>query len=126
MTNKISLLYVDDENLNLLLFKMNFEKAYTVYSCESGKEALEVLKQNPQIQIVISDMKMPHMDGLEFIRQAHEFAPALHYYILTGFEISDKIQEALDAGMIRKYFQKPFNVKEISQEIESAISGKGF
>lgn len=121
--NKTTILYVDDETLNLLLFKMNFEKKYEVITCDSGKDGLELLKNNPSINIVISDMKMPHMNGLEFIQQAQEFAGHLFYYILTGFEISGEIQSALDSGQIRKYFQKPFNVKEITQEIDECFEG---
>lgn len=116
--NQPTILYVDDESLNLLLFRMNFEKKYNVITCESGKDGLEILQKNTSIRVVISDMKMPHMNGIEFIRKAHAIAGHLSYYILTGFEISDEIQDALDSGKIRKYFQKPFNVKEICQEIE--------
>jgi response regulator RpfG family c-di-GMP phosphodiesterase len=119
---KKTILYVDDESLNLLLFKMNFEKQYTVITCESGKEGLEVLRTNKDIKVVISDMKMPHMNGTEFIASAKELAEHLNYYILTGFEISDEIQHALDKGLIRRYFQKPFNVKEITQEIEEVTA----
>lgn len=115
---KKTILYVDDEALNLLLFKMNFEKNYHVITCESGIEGLEELKHNDAVQLVISDMKMPRMNGIEFISLAHEIASHLRYYILTGFEISDEIQSALDSGQIRRYFQKPFNVKEITREIE--------
>jgi response regulator RpfG family c-di-GMP phosphodiesterase len=97
---------------------MNFEKRFNVLTCESGKDGLELLQQNSSIQVVISDMKMPQMNGIEFISKAHAIAGHLSYYILTGFEISDEIQAALDCGKIRKYFQKPFNVKEICQEIE--------
>lgn len=115
---KKTILYVDDESLNLLLFKMNFEKNYHVITCESGTEGLNILRNNEGIDIVISDMKMPRMNGVEFISQAHAIASHLRYYILTGFEISDEIQSALDSGQIRRYFQKPFNVNEIICEIE--------
>lgn len=120
---KTTILYVDDESLNLLLFKMNFEKKFNVLTCESGNEGLKVLEQNNDIRIVVSDMKMPHMNGLEFIEKARKFAGHLTYYILTGFEISDEIQSALDNGLIRRYFQKPFDVREITQEIEESTGG---
>ncbi|KAB2829399.1 MAG: response regulator [Paludibacter sp.] len=121
MMKQTTILYVDDESLNLLLFKMNFEKKFNVLTCESGQDGLELLRQHQGIQVVISDMKMPHMNGIEFISKAHAIAGHLNYYILTGFEISDEIQEALDSGQIRRYFQKPFNVKEICEEIEEVI-----
>ena len=123
---KTTILYIDDENLNLLLFKMNFEKQYTVLTGDSGKQGLEILKQHPEIKIVVSDMKMPHMTGTEFIKQAKETYQGIHYYILTGFEISDEIQDAIDNHLIRKYFQKPFNVREITQEIEAVMGQTAF
>lgn len=120
--DKKTILYVDDESLNLLLFKMNFEKHYNVITCESGMEGLKVITGNDAIHIVISDMKMPRMNGIEFIGKARQIADHLRYYILTGFEISDEIQAALDSGQIRRYFQKPFDVKEITREIEEVCN----
>jgi len=71
--------------------------------------------------VVISDMKMPQMNGIEFITRARQKRPNIHYYILTGFEITDEIQSALNSKIIRKYFRKPFNMNEISSEIEAAL-----
>ena len=68
MNNRIKILYVDDEPINLQLFILNFRKKHQVFTAEDGFKALEVLNREPGIIIVISDMKMPGMNGLEFIK----------------------------------------------------------
>ncbi len=118
MNKKIKVLYVDDEELNTQLFRLNFQKMHEVLTADDGFNALEVLDRHPDTDIVISDMKMPGMNGVEFIRTAREKFPDKKYYILTGFEITNEIREAINAGLILKYFRKPFNI----QEIESALS----
>jgi len=114
-------LYVDDERLNLMLFAAHLEKRYKVLTANNGADGLLILKENSDIRVVVSDMKMPHMNGIEFIKKAMEIAPDAVFYILTGFEITQEIQQALDEGLIRKYFRKPFDIKEISVEIEKGL-----
>ncbi|MGV8828186.1 MAG: response regulator [Breznakibacter sp.] len=121
MNNRIKILYVDDEPINLQLFVLNFRKKHQVFTAEDGFKALEVLNREPGIIIVISDMKMPGMNGLEFIKMAKERFPEKKFYILTGYEITPEIQEALRTGLILKYFNKPFNIKEIETTINEAI-----
>lgn len=122
---KPKILYVDDEPLNLLLFEANLEKKYEVLKAENGLKGLEVIAANPDIKIVFSDMKMPYMNGIEFIKEASEQIGPCTFYILTGFEITHEIQKALDSGLIRKYYGKPFSMKEISNEIESVLNLHG-
>lgn len=119
MTRNVTLLYVDDEPINLALFEINFKKKYHVVTAESGLEGLEKLKGNQDIIVVISDMKMPGMNGIEFIRKAKAQFNNIAYFILTAFDINKEIKEALDERLINKYFNKPFNM----QEIDSAIQG---
>jgi YesN/AraC family two-component response regulator len=66
-------------------------------------------------------MKMPGMNGIEFIRMAKKEFPEIHYYILTGYDISDEISKALQEGLIDKYFRKPFNMREIDFSIREAM-----
>ncbi len=120
MKTEITILYVDDEPINLFLFNQLFEKKYKVITAESGYAGLNIIERNPNIDVVISDMKMPGMNGIEFIQKAKELYSNIHYYILTSFDITPEIDKALKTGLIDKYFQKPFNL----QEIESTISEK--
>ncbi len=119
MDNKIKVLYVDDEQINTLLFKMNFSKKYDVFIASNGNEGLSLLDNAPDIKVVISDMKMPGLNGIEFIKKARERYTQTKYYILTGFEVLPEIQEAIDNGLIIECFQKPFDVDRIESAIEN-------
>lgn len=121
MYTNIKVLYVDDEPINLMLFTANFKNKFRVITAESGLIGIQRLKDSPDITIVISDMKMPGMNGLEFIRLAKLDFPNIPFYILTGFDITDEISEAIDKRLIHKYFRKPFNIKEIELSILEAI-----
>jgi len=121
MKQNATLLYVDDEPINLTVFELNFKKKYKVITASSGKEGLLRLEENRDIIIVISDMKMPGMDGIEFIRKAKENFDSITYFILTGFDITEEISKALDENIIQKYFRKPFNVKEIDSTIAKIL-----
>jgi response regulator RpfG family c-di-GMP phosphodiesterase len=119
---KVKILYVDDEAINLMLFQANLEKKYDILIAENAFSGLQLIAENSDIKIVVSDMKMPVMNGIEFILKARLLSSDIAYYILTGFEITDDIQEALNQGIIRRYFRKPFNIQEISREIENTIA----
>ena len=123
MNNPATLLYVDDEPLNLQLFAFNFKHKFDVKTAESGNDGLEILRSDPNVSVIISDMKMPGMNGIEFIKAAKRDFPHISYFILTGFDITEEIADALKQGLIHKYFRKPFNMKEIDASIQEAIAG---
>ncbi len=67
-------------------------------------------------------MKMPEMNAIEFITLAKKEFPNIAYYILTGYDITQEIAEALNNKLIFKYFRKPFNLKEIEDAIIVALA----
>jgi two-component system response regulator (stage 0 sporulation protein F) len=121
MNRQQKILYVDDEPLNLMIFEANFKKKFHVLTTESASQGLEQLRANPDTLVVISDMKMPGMNGIEFIRLAKKEFPAITFFILTGFDISEEIAGALYERLILRYFQKPFNLREIETAIGEII-----
>jgi response regulator RpfG family c-di-GMP phosphodiesterase len=121
MNDKLTILYVDDELLNLQLFAINFKTKYNVVTAESGQQGIDILKSNPEIKFVISDMKMPGMNGVQFIKLAKKEFSSILFYILTGYEITEEIADALNDKLILKYFRKPFNMKDIAAAIEEVI-----
>ncbi len=123
MPNKtIKVLYVDDEPINLDLFKINFSYKYDILTSINGEQGLETLSQNSDIVVVVSDMRMPKMSGLEFINKARTEYPHIKYYILTGFELTPEIDAAIASGVVKSYFRKPFDIHEIDNEIKKALS----
>jgi two-component system response regulator (stage 0 sporulation protein F) len=119
----ITILYVDDEQINIIVFEGIFRKKYKVITAISPFEGLDKLKYHKDdIIVVISDMKMPGMNGIEFIRKAREQFDNIAYFILSGFDFNDEIMEALDKKLIYKFLRKPFDFDEIITSIDEAVS----
>lgn len=121
MTEKITILYVDDEPINLKIFELSFKNRFIIHTAISGFDGMDILKRNPDISVVVSDMRMPKMDGLEFIAMAKKEFPNIIFFILTGYDITEQISDALNNRLINKYFRKPFNFKEIESSIVDAL-----
>lgn len=119
--NLIKLLYIDDEPINLRLFELTFQNIFNVKTAISGMAGLEILDHEKDIHIVITDFRMPVMNGLEFIQEAWEKYSNKAYYVLSGYEQTPAIAEAIDNKMIKKYFMKPFNKTVLENEIRSCV-----
>jgi len=100
LESKPKILYVDDEPINLDVLKINLRKQFQVFTAESALLGMDVLEAEPEIKIVISDMRMPEITGLEFIKMARERYPHIVFCILTGYEITHEIKDALETGLI--------------------------
>jgi response regulator RpfG family c-di-GMP phosphodiesterase len=111
------ILYIDDEPINLMLFEVNFSEKFKVITGSSGTEGLELLMNNTDINFVVSDMKMPGMNGVEFIRKAKSQYPDVLYFILTGYEILPEIETALNETVIQKYFSKPLDIVDFENSL---------
>jgi response regulator RpfG family c-di-GMP phosphodiesterase len=118
--NKRSILYVDDEVDNLTVFKSTFRREYTIHLAESGAEGIEILKNN-EIQIIISDQRMPEMTGTQFLESVKPVYPDCVSMILTGFSDVEAIIEAINKGKVYRYITKPWNKDELRQTINDAF-----
>lgn len=122
MNEKPKILYVDDEEINLKLFKLNLLKHYDVITGLNGIEGLEILKKNKDIKFVVSDLKMPNMNGIEFIKKAKKLYPDLPFFLLTGFDINSEIEEALQSQLILSHLKKPYEINYILEIFSKVIS----
>jgi response regulator RpfG family c-di-GMP phosphodiesterase len=122
MGSPVNVLYVDDEPLNLFLFSSVFKNIYNVMTAESGFTALDMIVKNKSINVVIADMKMPGMNGIEFIEKARELIPGLDCFIMTGYDVTPEIQKSIDDGLVKQYFRKPMDKSEIISSIDALIS----
>lgn len=121
MSEKPAILYIDDEEANLLLFRISFEGDREVLVANSPEEGLLKLAENKErIRAVISDMHMPKMNGVQFIEKAKETVNDIPYYILSGYAYNDEIDEALKKNTIEKFFTKPFDRAEIERHLNGA------
>ena len=121
MSTKSVILYVDDEHINLLLFSRLMKKHFEVITASSGKEGLHKLDENPEIEVVVTDLRMPKMDGLEFIKEAKDKFNDRPYLILSGFEKSDKVKDAIAQGLVKEYIQKPYSSEMVANRIKDSI-----
>lgn len=116
---KITILYVDDEPHNLSSFKATFRLKYNVLICINGEDALNVLKDN-EVQIIITDQRMPEMTGVEFLQKVQELYPDPIRILLTGYADINAVIDAINKGNVYKYHSKPWNVEELDQTIQNA------
>lgn len=122
MSDKKKILYVDDDSFNLEIFKINLSDFYEVYVADNALIGLDILAEIKDIRVVVSDMKMPIMNGLEFINKIKEKYPQLKCFLFSGYDLNIETQKALDSGLILDYFRKPFNLMEINQAITKVIN----
>lgn len=123
---KKTILYVDDEKINLMLLELNFKDKYNVITSLSGADGLKKLEENPEISLVISDMKMPEMNGIEFAEKVKSAYPHVAFFILTGYEILPEIEDALNSGLILECFSKPLNIPKMTKTINDVVGQPNF
>jgi len=117
--DKISILYVDDEENNLFSFKATFRIKYQVFTAISGDEALKIL-DNKAVQIIITDQRMPEMTGVEFLEKVLVKYPDPMRILLTGYADMGAVVDAVNKGKIFHYLAKPWNEEELDMTIKRA------
>ncbi len=117
---KYEVLYVDDEEVNLRGFKANFRKFFKVHTSTSPSEAIEILKDN-EIQVIITDQRMPEMTGTEFLEKILPDHPDVIKIILTGFTDIAAIQDGINRCGIYKYITKPWDFDEMKATLDKAF-----
>jgi response regulator RpfG family c-di-GMP phosphodiesterase len=117
--DKITILYVDDEENNLFSFKAVFRMKYNVLTAISGDEAIKILEKK-DVQIIITDQRMPEMTGVEFLEKVLEKYPDPMRILLTGYADMNAVIDAVNKGKIYHYLAKPWNEAELDQAIQDA------
>jgi two-component system response regulator (stage 0 sporulation protein F) len=113
----LKLLYIDDENINLMLFEALLKRHFDVTTEISAPNALQKILEE-DYDVVVSDMRMPVMNGVDLIRSAHEKKPEIQYYILTAYNQNDDISRAMEDGLVLECFAKPLQVEQIKDAIQ--------
>ena len=116
---KINILYIDDEIENLSGFKASFRRFYNIYTAESAEEGMEFLKNN-EIEIILTDQRMPGITGIEFLQSIIETYPDPIRILVTGYSDIEAVINAVNKGRIYKYVSKPWNTDELRDTIEKA------
>jgi adenylate cyclase len=114
-----AVLYVDDEEHNLISFKAVFRKEYEIHTATSGEAGLEIIRNHP-VDLIITDQRMPGMTGIQFLEHVVPEYPDTIRMILTGFSDVEAIIGAINTGRVFRYITKPWNENELRMTIENA------
>ena len=116
-----SLLLVDDEeNISRSLVRLLKQDDYKIFTANSGRQGLEILKAN-EIGVIVSDQRMPEMSGTEFLCQVSKLYPASIRIVLSGYTELQSITAAINEGKIYKFLTKPWDDGLIRQNIKEAF-----
>lgn len=120
----MTLLFVDDEPGILSSLRRLFRPhGYRILTAESGAAGLEVLAQE-EVDLVVSDMRMPHMDGAKFLREVRARWPQVVRLLLTGYADIGSTIDAINQGEIYRYISKPWDDDEIVRTIKDSLERK--
>jgi response regulator RpfG family c-di-GMP phosphodiesterase len=116
-----TLLLVDDESGVLNALRRLFRgQGYTVLLASSGAEGLQVLAQQP-VDLVLSDMRMPEMDGAQFLAEVRQRHPQAVRLLLTGYADIGSTIAAINQGEIHRYIAKPWSDPDLLLTVQEAL-----
>jgi len=119
-----TILIVDDEpNYQIVLAELLKDEGYEVFTADSGKAGLPIV-YSTDLDLVISDMKMPGMDGIEFLAKIKEYNRALPVILITAYAEVEKAVEAMHLGAFT-YLAKPFSNQQLLASVTKAIEHYG-
>ncbi|AKO94800.1 response regulator [Priestia filamentosa] len=114
------ILIVDDQyGIRILLTEVLQKEGYKTLQASNGFEAIDIAKERTP-DLVLLDMKIPGMDGIEILKRLKELDATVKVIIMTAYGELDMIQEAKDLGALT-HFAKPFDIDEIRQAVKKYI-----
>lgn len=121
MSSVKNILIVDDEeNARLGLSKLLAQEGFAVDCVANGYEALEFLKKQ-KVELIISDINMPEMNGLAFLRELHRNYPGIHVIMITAYGGVESYLEAMNLGAF-EYIHKPVKLDELKSVIHKLVN----
>jgi response regulator RpfG family c-di-GMP phosphodiesterase len=120
MSQKI--LFVDDEPNILAVFERLLRKKYVFETCTSGEAALAVLSSRGPFAVIVSDLRMPGLDGVQFLARARERFPEIVRMLLTGFADIQHALEAVNQGSLFRFLTKPCAHETLCMALDAALA----
>lgn len=118
---KKRVLLVDDEAAVLAALSRTLRtQGYEVSGASDGAEALRLMRSSPA-QVVISDYRMPGMQGTEVLGRIESFWPETVRIILSGYADYDTVMDAIESGVVHKFLAKPWNNNELLEQLDDAF-----
>lgn len=119
------IMLVDDERLVLNALERSLRReGYELIIFQSGADALEYLKKDPNVDVIVSDHRMPRMTGLELLIEARRQYPGIVRILLTGHADISVAIEAINEGKLYRFLTKPWQDVELKNHLKQAISFK--
>lgn len=117
----ISILYVDDDADNLIVFEALCAEDFDVVTASSGAEALEILRSR-EIAVLLADQRMPEMTGVELAERAAQEHPDAVRILITAYSDLSEAIDAINRGKVRSYLRKPWDADELKAVLREALA----
>lgn len=123
LKNEHTLLLVDDEKaITRALHRLFRKEGYKILTADSGSEGLEKLGNSERpVSLIISDQRMPEMNGAEFLEKAKTIYPDAVRYLLTGYSDMEAVIHAVNKGEIHRYLTKPWNDEDLVLQVRQSL-----
>jgi signal transduction histidine kinase len=118
---KPSVLFVDDEPNNILAFRASFRNSFRVYTAINAMDALKVLKQVPEIKVILADQRMPDITGTEFFAKVRSLYPEKIRIIVTAYSDLQAVLDAINKGEVYRFIDKPWTQQSMEVTINNAV-----
>ena len=119
MSNKIRVLYIDDEDNNLNSFKASLRKDFHIITAIDAEEGLKIAEEE-ELHVVIADQRMPGLTGVEFFEKLMKINPDPVRILLTGYSDIASVIDAINKGEVYRFIDKPWNLEQIKNAIKNA------
>lgn len=113
-------LFVDDDQANLVVFEATCSKDFNVITTDSGEKALEIMKEH-EVGVLISDQRMPGMSGVELLEKAHHDYPDTVRILITAYSDLNAAISAINQGHVRRYMRKPWVPEELRAVLKESV-----
>ena len=117
---KLKLMVVDDEPENLELLYRTFRRDFQVFKANQANSALKILDKEGEMAVIISDQRMPEMNGTEFLSRTVERFPDTIRILLTGYTDVEDLVDAINSGQVFKYITKPWTPENLKAVVQQA------
>jgi PAS domain S-box-containing protein len=120
--NTPKILYIDDEEWNLTAFRFMFRDEFEVFTAGDTEVAEQILMEHRDIDVVISDQRMPDETGVQFFERMHNRLTCTERIILTGYSDIDAVIASINRAGVYFYLRKPWQEEEVRLVLRNAIS----
>ena len=115
------MLVVDDEPDNLDVFRLNFEDDFVIHTAASGEEALTRLEETHEVDVVVADLRMPGMNGLDLLETCRQRWPHRGRVLLTAHTNEDLLVDAINRQVLHRFISKPWEYKSMLEILHDGV-----